>query len=78
MDIDVIWSGALPFFLAFVGWLLRNYHEEQKRLQILISRTREEMAKDYISKSEFHHDLSRVMDRLDALDAKIDRLIEAR
>jgi tetrahydromethanopterin S-methyltransferase subunit G len=34
------------------------------------------MAKEYITKSEVHNDINRVMDRLDALDAKIDRLIE--
>jgi len=44
----------------------------------LLNRTREEMAKEYITKSEVHNDINRVMDRLDALDAKIDRLIEAR
>ena len=78
MDIDIIWSGVLTFVLAFLAWLLRNFVEEQKRLDILINRTREQLAKDYISKDEFNHDLTRVMDRLDALDAKIDRLIEAR
>ena len=78
MDIDIIWSGVLTFVLAFIAWLLRNFVEEQKRLDILINRTREQLAKDYISKDEFNHDLTRVMDRLDALDAKIDRLIEAR
>jgi tetrahydromethanopterin S-methyltransferase subunit G len=34
------------------------------------------MAKEYITKAEVNSDINRVMDRLDALDAKIDRLIE--
>jgi len=76
MQFDILWSGALTGLIGFVGWILRNYVEEQKRLQILINRTREEMAKEYITKSEVHSDINRVMDRLDALDAKIDRLIE--
>jgi hypothetical protein len=78
MQYDILWSGALTAILAFLGWVIRGYVEEQKRLQILLNRTREEMAKEYITKSEVHNDINRVMDRLDALDAKIDRLIEAR
>ena len=78
MQYDILWNGALTALLAFLGWIIRGYIEEQKRLQILLNRTREEMAKEYITKSEVHNDINRVMDRLDALDAKIDRLIEAR
>lgn len=78
MQYDILWNGALTALLAFLGWIIRGYVEEQKRLQILLNRTREEMAKEYITKSEVHHDINRVMDRLDALDAKIDRLIETR
>jgi predicted O-methyltransferase YrrM len=76
MQVDILWSGALTAMIGFGGWTLRNYVEEQKRLQILINRTREEMAKEYITKAEVNSDINRVMDRLDALDAKIDRLIE--
>jgi hypothetical protein len=78
MQYDILWNGALTALLAFLGWIIRGYIEEQKRLQILLNRTREEMAKEYITKSEVHNDINRVMDRLDALDAKIDRLIETR
>lgn len=78
MQYDILWNGALTAILAFLGWVVRGYVEEQRRLQILLNRTREEMAKEYITKTEVHNDINRVMDRLDALDAKIDRLIEAR
>jgi hypothetical protein len=35
------------------------------------------MAKEYITKQEVHADINRVMDRLESLDAKMDRLIES-
>ena len=76
MQIDILWSGALTAILGLLGWGLRAYVSEVQRLQILINRTREEMAKEYITKAEVNSDINRVMDRLDALDAKIDRLIE--
>jgi hypothetical protein len=43
-----------------------------------LNRTREEIAKEYVTKSEVHADINRVLDRLDRLDAKIDRLMEVR
>jgi hypothetical protein len=45
---------------------------------ILLNRTREEVAKEYVTKAEVHADINRVMDRLDSLDAKLDRFLENR
>ena len=42
------------------------------RLQILLNKTREE----YITKSDSLAQMDRVMNRLDGLDAKIDRILE--
>lgn len=76
MSADILWSGALSAGLAFVAWVLKGFADEQARLQILLNRTREEMAKEYVTKAEVHADINRVIIRLEALDAKIDRLIE--
>ena len=46
------------------------------RLQILVNRTREEMAKEYVTKVENTTDINRVIVRLDALDSKMDRMLE--
>ena len=75
-QLELVWSGALTFALTLCAWLLRSYVDQIRKLQTLLSQTREEMAKDYITKSEVNNHITRVMDRLDALDAKIDRLIE--
>lgn len=49
--------------------------EEMQRLQVLLNRTREEVAKEYVTKVEVHADINRVLVRLEQLDAKLDRLI---
>ena len=41
----------------------------------LIETTREEVAKDYVTKSELTISIDRVIDRLDKLDEKMDKLI---
>jgi hypothetical protein len=74
----VLWNAALSFLLAICGWIMREKSTELHRLQVLLNRTREEIAKEYVTKAEVHADINRVLDRLDRLDAKLDRLMEAR
>ena len=74
----MIWSAVLSFFLGLLGFVLKNHVEEMKRVTILLNRTREEIAKEYVTKGEVHADINRVMNRLEALDGKLDRLLESR
>ena len=74
----MLWNAFLSVLLAFTGWVLREKSAELTRLQVLLNRTREEIAKEYVTKAEVHADINRVLDRLDRLDAKIDRLMEAK
>jgi hypothetical protein len=41
----------------------------------LLSKTREEHARDYVTKAEVHNDINRVLDRIDRLENKIDLFI---
>ena len=74
----VLWNAGLSIVLGFISWTLKDKANELSRLQILLNRTREEVAKEYVTKVEVHADINRVLDRLDRLDAKIDRLVEVR
>ena len=73
-----IWNVVLSVGLGFVGWVLKDKSDEIKRVTILLNRTREEVAKEYVTKVEVHADINRVLDRLDRLDEKLDRLMEDR
>ena len=79
----MLWNVVLSALLTIVGWFGVQMHSEMHRISILLNRTREEIvqcqlniAEKYARKDEVKADMVRVMDRLDALDAKIDRLIE--
>jgi hypothetical protein len=78
LEPTLVWSAILTFAMGLLGWLLRNYVAELQRVTILLNRTREELAKEYVTKSEVHADINRVMNRLEALDSKLDRLLESR
>lgn len=73
----MLWNTILSLFVAIVGWVLREKSAELSRVTILLNRTREEVAKEYVTKAEVHADINRVMNRLEVLDAKLDRLIES-
>ena len=72
----IFWNIVLSAVVALISWFAKSMWDEVQRLNILLNRTREEVAKEYVTKQEVHADMNRVMDHLDALDAKIDRLIE--
>jgi ubiquinone biosynthesis protein UbiJ len=77
VDVEhTIWNAVLSVGVSIVGFFLKSMYDEVKRLQVLINKTREEIAKEYVTKSEVHADINRVMDRLDRLESKIDRLME--
>lgn len=75
MDL-MLWNLVLTGAFAVMSWFAKTMWAEQQRLSILLNRTREEVAKEYVTKQEVHNDINRVMDRLDSLDAKLDRFLE--
>ena len=72
----MLWNLILSVLLGLIGWVLHEKAGELKRVTILLNRTREEMAKEYVTKVEVHADINRVLDRLDRLDEKLDRLMQ--
>jgi archaellum component FlaC len=74
----MLWNVGLSTVLALVAWVLKDKADELKRLGILLNKTREEIARDYVTRTEIHADITRVLDRLDRLDEKLDRLVEKR
>jgi hypothetical protein len=77
MTPEILWNFVLSGALGLIGWVLKNHVEEVKRLQILLNRTREEIARDYVTKTDMHTDMNRVIARLDNLDNKIDALLRS-
>jgi len=68
----MVWNALLTTFLGLLGWSLREKSAQLLRVQILLNRTREEIAKEYVTKMEVHSDINRVLDRIDRLEKKID------
>jgi hypothetical protein len=72
---NTVWSAVLSFVSALILLWINSVNNENKRLGILLSRTREENAEKYVTKVEVHSDINRVLDRIDRLENKIDLII---
>ncbi len=71
----LVWNLVLSGFVAVIGFFLKEKSDEVRRLNVLLNKTREEIAKEYVTKTEVHNDINRVLDRIDRLENKIDLFI---
>ena len=76
MEMDALWNAGLTAGFGFVVWWAKAQRDELGRVTILLNRTREEMAKEYVTKSDSTLVMSQIMNKFDRIEEKIDRLME--
>lgn len=71
----MIWNTLLTAFIGVIAYMYKEKADELARIQILLNRTREEIARDNVTQAE----IDKVMDHIDArfnkLEEKINQLI---
>ena len=77
MELSYIWSGILTAMLGALWFFIREKFEEIQRISILINKTREEVARDYVTQAEVQRITDHIDQRFNRLEAKIDQLIQA-
>jgi len=70
----ILWNVIITVIVFPIGFLVRSILSEQNRLNILLNRTREEIAKDYVTRDQIEVDFTRLMGTIERIDEKIDRL----
>jgi hypothetical protein len=78
MDATVLWNLVLTVLLGAVAFFMSAKFKELDRLSILLNRTREEIARDHITRAEFRQDMSRLFERFDAIEKKLDAFRDRR
>jgi|TARA_Y100000033_G_C2689003_1_gene82811 hypothetical protein len=73
-----IWNIILTLVVAPILYSIRTNTSELKRLDILLNKTREEVAKEYVTKQELKDDMSTLMERIQKIDEKLDKLFEVK
>ena len=74
----MLWNMALTLIVGVMGFVLKEKFAELNRLGILLNRTREEVARDHITRAELNTEMQKILDRFDRLEYKIDRMMESR
>lgn len=70
----MVWNIVLTAIVALLGFIVKEKFAELHRLSELLNRTREEVARDHITRAEFRADMNQLMDRFDRLERKIDAI----
>jgi len=76
MDAGMIWSGGLSLVLGMVAFFLKEKSNDLKRIEILLNRTREEIAREYVTNDELNKITEHIDSRFNKLESKIDQLIQ--
>ena len=61
---------------GIVAFIVKDKSDELKRQGIRLNKTREELAREYITKIEVRTDMERIINRFDRIEEKLDRFIE--
>lgn len=77
----MIWNVVLTAIVAVMGFLLKSKFDEIGRLGILLNKTREEVARDHVTRKEvddrFDKFVSHVDQRFNRLEIKLDEIRKA-
>ncbi len=76
MEMNALINIGLTAAIGGLGWWLKSQHSKLGRVQILLNKTREEMAKEYVTKTDSSAVMNQIVARFDRIEEKIDRLME--
>jgi len=74
----IVWNVLITLVLAPIWFQIRQNASELKRQDILVNKTREEVAKEYVTKLELKDDFNLLMERMEKLHEKVDKLFEVK
>lgn len=74
----MLWNVVLSAIVAVMGFMLKSKFDELDRLGILLNKTREEVARDHITRAEVRADMEKLLNHVDArfnrIEVKLDEL----
>lgn len=74
----MVWNVVLSAVVAIMGFFLKGKIDELNRIGILLNRTREEVARDHVTRAEMNLTVDRLGERFDKaferLEAKLDEM----
>lgn len=80
MDLSptLVWQIITTLAIAPLAYFIKEALARLREIEVCLARTREQLAEKYATKADVHADVGRVLDRLEHLDRKLDKLLLAR
>ena len=72
----MLWNTVLSLFTGLLIWLAKTLWDETQRIQILLNRTREEIARDNVTQAEIDKIVAHIDQRFDKLNDKLDTFVK--
>jgi hypothetical protein len=72
----MLWNVVLTALLGVLAYIGHDKASEIQRLNILLNKTREEVARDNVTQAEIDRIMVHIDQRFNKLEAKIDQLIQ--
>ena len=72
----LFWNIFITLVLAPLMYGIRANSAEIKRQDILLNKTREEIAKHYVTKPEVRTEMDLILERFEKLEEKIDKIFD--
>jgi hypothetical protein len=70
----MVWNVVLSAIVGIMAFLIKGKFDELQRISILLNRTREEVARDHMTRQKFRADMQQLLDRFDRIERKLDNL----
>jgi hypothetical protein len=72
----MLWNVVLSAIMGVMIFMLKGKFDELQRIGILLNKTREEVARDHVTREEVQRITDHIDARFNRLEEKIDRLIQ--
>jgi hypothetical protein len=75
LNVMELWTSGLTILIAVIAYMMNEKFAELARIGILLNKTREEVARDNVTKAEVERIVEHIDARFNKLENKIDQLI---
>lgn len=72
----MVWNIVLSAIVGLMGFMLKGKFDELGRLGILLNRTREEIARDHVTRAEMNVTVDKLGERFDSAFQRLERKLD--
>ena len=72
----MVWNVVLTGIVGIMGFMLKGKFEELDRLGILLNKTREEVARDHVTRAEVNTTIDRLGERFDRAVERLEKKLD--